>query len=114
MKRRIARRLRRAFAGTVVTVVAGMPASAVGGTDGEAIYAAVCVRCHGPGEYGAPKLGDHVVWQPRFHEGVDHLLDQAINGLGAMPPRGGNDDLTDAQLRSAIVHMLRAAGFEAE
>jgi cytochrome c5 len=114
MKGRIARRLRRAFAGTVVTVVAGMPASAVGGTDGEAIYAAVCARCHGPGEYGAPKLGDHVAWQPRFHEGVNHLLDQAINGLGAMPPRGGNDDLTDAQLRSAIVHMLRAAGFEAE
>jgi len=85
-----------------------------GKPDGESIYTGVCMRCHGTGEYGSPKLGDRVAWQPRFHEGVDHLLDQAIDGLGAMPPRGGKDDLSDAELRAAIVYMLRAAGFEAE
>jgi cytochrome c5 len=82
--------------------------------DGESVYTGVCLRCHGTGEYGAPRLGDPVAWQPRFHAGVDHLLDQAVEGLGAMPPRGGKDDLSDAELRAAIVFMLRAAGFDAE
>ncbi len=93
-------------------VVASAAQSAA--VDGESVYAEACMRCHGPGEYGAPRLGDRASWQPRFHAGVDHLLDQAIEGLGAMPPRGGRDDLSDAELRAAIVHMLRAAGFEAE
>ena len=92
---------------TALAVQTGKP-------DGESIYTGVCMRCHGTGEYGSPKLGDRVAWQPRFHEGVDHLLDKAIDGLGAMPPRGGKDDLSDAELRAAIVYMLRAAGFEAE
>jgi cytochrome c5 len=82
--------------------------------DGESVYTGVCLRCHGTGEYGAPRLGDRVAWQPRFHAGVDHLLDQAIEGLGAMPPRGGMDELSDAELRAAILYMLRAAGFDAE
>ena len=92
---------------TALAVETGKP-------DGESIYTGVCMRCHGTGEYGSPKLGDRVAWQPRFHEGVDHLLDQAIDGLGAMPPRGGKDDLSDTELRAAIVYMLRAAGFEAQ
>lgn len=101
----------------VVALAAGATnafAAQPGTVDGAAVYAAVCVRCHGTGEYGSPKLSDRAAWQPRFHAGVDHLLDQAKDGLGAMPPRGGKDDLSDAELRAAIVYMLREAGFEAE
>ena len=95
--------------------VAAMPLSAQGGsTDGATVYSAVCARCHATGEYGAPRLGDRVAWQPRLHLGVDHLLDQAIEGLGAMPPRGGQDDLGDADLRAAIVYMLQQAGLKPE
>lgn len=86
--------------------------AAAQGPDGEGVYQKVCARCHATGEYGSPKLGDTAAWTPRFHEGVDHLLDQAINGLGAMPPRGGVDDLGDADLRAAIVFMLHAAGLQ--
>ena len=87
--------------------------AAAQGPDGEAVYNKVCARCHATGEYGSPKLGDASAWTPRFHEGVDHLLDQAIDGLGAMPPRGGVDDLGDADVRAAIVYMLHAAGLQA-
>lgn len=114
MRRRVAKWLRCAFAGSLATFAAGASAVVQGAPDGQAIYGAVCVRCHGTGEYGSPKLSDRAAWQPRFHAGVDHLLDQAKDGLGAMPPRGGKDDLSDAELRAAIVYMLREAGFEAE
>jgi cytochrome c5 len=102
-----------AFLAAVATAI---PPGAFGSNaaSGAAIYSAMCARCHATGEYGAPKLGDRVAWEPRFHEGVDHLLDQAIEGLGAMPPRGGVDDLGDAELRAAIVYMLEQAGLEAE
>jgi cytochrome c5 len=102
--------------GVLAAVATAIPQAAPGSSaaDGAAVYSAVCARCHATGEYGAPKLGDRVAWQPRLHEGVDHLLDQAIEGLGAMPPRGGMDDLGDAELRAAIVYMLQQAGLEPE
>ena len=102
--------------GLLAALATVIPQGAFGSsaTSGAAIYSTMCARCHATGEYGAPKLGDRAAWQPRFHEGVDHLLDQAIEGLGAMPPRGGVDDLGDAELRAAIVYMLEQAGLEAE
>jgi len=105
-----------ALGGLLAAVATAIPQGAFGSNvaSGAAIYSAVCARCHATGEYGAPKLGDRVAWQPRLHLGVDHLLDQAIEGLGAMPPRGGKDDLGDAELRAAIVYMLEQAGLEAE
>jgi cytochrome c5 len=100
--------------GLVLLAAAAGPAAGAAPADGAAVYAGTCQRCHGTGEYGAPRLGDRVAWQPRFQRGMDDLMDHTVDGLRAMPPRGGNDDLTDAQLRAAIVHMLRAAGLEAD
>lgn len=104
------------FLGVLAAAMTAVSPAVRGGSDpdGRAVYSAVCARCHATGEYGSPKLGDRTAWQPRLHLGVDHLLDQAIDGLGAMPPRGGKDDLADAELRAAIVYMLRQAGLEAE
>lgn len=100
--------------GVLLLALAAAPAAGAAPAEGEVVYAGTCQRCHGTGEYGAPRFGDRAAWQPRFQRGMDDLMDHTIDGLRAMPPRGGNDDLTDAQLRSAIVHMLRAAGFEVE
>jgi cytochrome c5 len=100
-------------AGLLLAAMTG-PAVGAAPVDGEAVYAGTCRRCHGTGEYGAPRLGDRAAWQPRLQRGMDDLMDHTVDGLRAMPPRGGNDDLTDAQLRAAIVHMLRSAGLEAE
>jgi cytochrome c5 len=33
-------------------------------------------------------------------------VSNAINGLNAMPPRGGNPTLTDEQIRAAVEFML--------
>jgi cytochrome c5 len=99
---------------TAIAVVAGLwAAPALGDARvGERVYGQVCMACHLTGVLGAPKVGDKAAWQPRYHEGVEHLVDQAINGIGAMPPRGGKDSLSDKEIEAAIVHMLRNSGIE--
>ena len=73
---------------------------------GKEIVAAQCVKCHGTGVGGAPKIGDRSAWIPRVSLGLDVVVRSAIHGHGAMPPRGGMADLTDAEIRSAIVYMF--------
>ncbi len=70
---------------------------------------AQCARCHRKGEGGAPKIGDQNAWRPRLTQGVDALVLSAIRGHGGMPPRGDKADLTDAELRNAILHMYNPA-----
>jgi cytochrome c5 len=67
-----------------------------------------CVKCHGTGVNGAPKIGDRAAWTPRVKQGLDVVVRSAIHGHGAMPPRGGMADLTDAEFRSAVVYMFNA------
>ncbi|MDH3378549.1 MAG: c-type cytochrome [Gammaproteobacteria bacterium] len=69
-----------------------------------------CAKCHRPGEGGAPKIGDQAAWIPRLKQGFEGLVRSAINGHGGMPSRGGMPDLTDAELRSAILYMFNPAG----
>jgi cytochrome c5 len=73
---------------------------------GERVVKAQCVKCHEAGLNGAPKIGDRDAWIPRLKLGVDNLVRSAIRGHGGMPPRGGQANLTDAELRNAIVYMF--------
>jgi cytochrome c5 len=73
---------------------------------GEQIVSVRCSNCHRTGVNGAPKIGDKADWMPRVKLGLDVLVRSAINGHGGMPPRGGMADLTDAEIRSAIVYMF--------
>jgi cytochrome c5 len=75
---------------------------------GKEIVETHCVKCHGTGVGGAPKIGDRAAWTPRVKEGLDVVVRSAIHGHGAMPPRGGMADLTDAEIRSAIIYMFNA------
>ena len=77
---------------------------------GEDIVKTTCFACHGTGAAGAPKIGDAAAWAPRIREGLAHLLQVAIKGEKAMPPRGGNPELTDAELARAIVTMANQSG----
>jgi cytochrome c5 len=72
---------------------------------GEQVVAAQCHKCHEAGVNGAPKIGDRAAWSPRLAHGLDALVRSAINGHGGMPARGGMIDLTDTELRHAIVFM---------
>ena len=82
-------------------------AAAEGPVDGESVYNGLCVTCHGTGVAGAPIPGSDE-FKKRFDEqGFDGLLNAALNGLNAMPPRGGNPSLTDEQIKAAIEFMLK-------
>lgn len=76
-----------------------------GSTDGEMIYNQVCAACHSSGVAGAPTLAP-AGWSERLDKGRDELLASAINGLGAMPPRGGRSDLSDEQVAASVDYML--------
>ncbi len=71
----------------------------------EEIYQA-CAVCHGAGVLNAPKLGDKAGWGPRLAKGVDQIYENAINGMGAMPPKGGRLDFSDEDIKRTVDYML--------
>jgi cytochrome c5 len=73
---------------------------------GEYIVSTQCAKCHGSGVAGAPKIGDREAWSTRVKAGVDPLVRSAIKGHGAMPSRGGMADLTDPEIRDAVIYMV--------
>jgi len=77
---------------------------------GAEVAKAHCARCHDAGTAGAPKPGDKAAWAPRLNKGVDALVLSAIRGHGGMPPRGGKAELTDAELRGALLYLFNPAG----
>lgn len=76
-----------------------------GSTDGEMIYNNVCQACHMSGAAGAPQLVA-AQWTDRLPQGEDTLVQHAINGIGAMPAKGGRSDLTDEQVRASVEYMI--------
>lgn len=73
---------------------------------GEQVVKARCFECHQAGLNGAPKIGDRDAWTARVKRGLDVVVNSAIHGHGAMPARGGLPDLTDAELRGAVIYMF--------
>lgn len=85
---------------------AAKPAAAASADNGKAIYDAHCAMCHGTGAAGAPKLGDKAAWAPRIKLGEPALLQAAIKGIRAMPPRGACAKCSDADLKAAVGYMV--------
>ena len=73
---------------------------------GEQIVKTRCAKCHETGDGGAPKIGDQAAGIPRVKQGLDGVVRSAINGHAALPARGGQADLTDSEMRSAVVYMF--------
>ncbi len=73
---------------------------------GEKVYQKTCAVCHASGVAGAPKLGDKAAWAPRIGEGMDVMYKSALQGDGAMPAKGGNSALSDAEVKAAVDYMI--------
>ena len=80
---------------------------------GRATWMQVCRNCHPMGVAGAPAISDDAAWQPRLARDRQSLYDNAISGIRddsgwRMPPRGGNETLSDGDVRRAVDYMLAA------
>lgn len=81
---------------------------------GRSIWLDNCKGCHAYGTAGAPIPMIAEDWQARVTKSTDILYDHAINGFFGpddtmMPERGGNPELTDQQVKSAVDYMLALA-----
>ena len=75
--------------------------------DGEKVYQQACLMCHGAGVAGSPMTGDAAAWKDRIAQGRDKMLSNAINGIGVMPAKGGQSQLSDDEVASAVDYMMR-------
>ena len=73
---------------------------------GEAIYKSSCFACHDSGVAGSPKIGDKAAWTARIATGTESLYEAAIKGKGAMPGKGGNMSIADADVKAAVDYMV--------
>lgn len=91
---------------------AGNGGDAAVSVDGKAVYEGTCIACHGSGIPGIPQFGDAAGWAPHIKKGIETLHKHAIHGFQgssgmAMPPRGGNTALSDAEVKAAVDYMVK-------
>ncbi len=73
---------------------------------GEEIVKKNCLVCHAQGINGAPIVGNQKMWSKRIPKGREALVQNAINGFGLMPPKGGKTQLTDEEIDLAVGYYL--------
>jgi len=82
------------------------PVNNSGAHPGKAGYEANCAVCHATDKMGAPAVGNKAAWDKVLKKGRLAVMKNAINGTGAMPPKGGNKDLTDWEIQLIIDYMI--------
>ncbi|MTI14950.1 cytochrome c5 family protein [Sansalvadorimonas verongulae] len=88
------------FLGVLITAQAGMAQKAP-----EQIYQTSCKICHDTGVANAPRKGNAEDWKPRLSKGMDTLVTNIKNGMGAMPPKGMCMDCSDNDYIAVIRYM---------
>lgn len=81
---------------------------------GRTIWLGTCEGCHGYGIAGAPIPMEAEEWAERLDQPLTLLYQHALEGFFGpggtyMPPRGGNDALTDAEVKLAVDYMTTLA-----
>lgn len=76
---------------------------------GQEVYEAGCSSCHDSSRDGAPRLGYLAAWRRRLEKDESALVRNAVGGVGLMPPKGENSDLTEGQVAAAVGYMIYRA-----
>ncbi|TAL89806.1 MAG: cytochrome c5 family protein [Candidimonas sp.] len=77
---------------------------------GQQVFESTCTACHTAGVAGAPKIGNSAAWAPFIKTGYDAMIKNALHGIGAMPPKGGNPSLSDYEIARAVAYMANKSG----
>jgi len=72
------------------------------------LYNTKCAACHATGVLDAPKFGTSD-WADRAGKGLDTLVNNAINGINAMPPRGTCSDCSDDEMKALVEYLVDSA-----
>lgn len=104
--------------GTAASGAASGGAADVAANDeGKKVFDGLCMACHGANSAipYAPRVTKNDEWAPRIAKGKAVLLKHAMEGFtgpdgGVMPAKGGNNDLTEAQISAAINYMVNQSG----
>jgi len=81
----------------------------VAAVGGQKVYQQACLMCHEAGVAGSPMTGDAAAWADRIAQGRDKLVSSAISGIGVMPPKGGQSQLSDEEVASAVDFLIQEA-----
>ena len=73
---------------------------------GKNTYMNACNLCHATGLSNAPKLNAAEDWTERLTQDKNAIYNNALNGLNAMPAKGGRVDLSDQAVKDAVDYML--------
>ncbi|MEA1052056.1 c-type cytochrome [Lamprobacter modestohalophilus] len=85
--------------------------------EGRSVWMGTCRACHLMGAAGAPAVTNYPNWEPRIAKGVEALFKSPIHGIKGddgkykMPPRGGNERLTDRQIEAAVEYMVASVDY---
>ena len=94
----------------VACTIGAFFSNAIYAEPGENTYKQVCAACHGAGVLNAPKFGDKAKWAPLIAEGQVTLTAHAYVGVRAMPPKGGNPNLSIEGFSDSLVYMINRSG----
>ena len=97
-----------AASGAAASAPAGQSAAA----NGEAVFNKLCIACHAVNSAfpNSPKITHNDQWAPRLKQGRATLVQHAIQGFKTMPARGGDANLSDADVEAAVVYMANQSG----
>lgn len=105
--------------GLAFVVAAAMAYHTPAKADGATVFADVCSTCHGENGKGAEGMAgvpDFTNAPAVWAKSDDELTLSVINGIekpGAevtMPPRAGDDSLTDAQIKETVAYIRQTFG----
>lgn len=82
-----------------------MPKKKGGEIPGKKEYEASCSVCHATDAMGAPMVGDKKAWVAVLKKGIKQVHANAINGINAMPPKGGTS-LPDDKIKEIVDYMI--------
>ena len=85
--------------------------------DGKKVFDGLCFACHAANSAipFSPKITHNADWAPRIAKGKELLFKHSIEGFtgpdgGVMPAKGGNANLSDDEVKAAVVYMVNQSG----
>lgn len=87
----------------LILALLAAPATAA---DGKTVYDNICYKCHRTGTDDAPRTGNKADWAPRLAQGSAALYKNVLDGKGAMDPRAGKPELSDAELKAGVDYLV--------